>query len=480
MSALLSCSTVDRIPAELRPLADPAELRPRIVHFGLGAFHRAHQAVYTEAAAARTGQPWGIVAVGPRSAAPVEAARAQDCLFSVTDRVPGAGRTRVVGSVLDALRMREDAARIDELIASPQITTITLTVTEKGYTRDPATGLLDTADPDVAADLAATAVSDPAPMRTVAGRLTASLAARFRRCGAPVNVVSCDNAAGNGAALAAVVRGFAEASAWPDRDALLDWLAASAAFPATVVDRIVPASTGADRAAAEKALGVRDETAVAGEPFRQWVLEDRFAADRPAWETDGALVVPDAAPYQLMKLRLLNGSHSLLAYLGLAAGCGTVAEAVAADWGERAVRRFTGEVTASLPGGLDVAGYVEDLITRFANPAIAHRLRQIGSDGSLKILQRWLGPLRERGVTPMLVLALAAWVNATRPGENGGQVFGTADPAAVALARCWQHPDKVVTRLLMTIGAADLAEDRDLVSSIQAHLPALAAGRVEL
>lgn len=473
----LSYSTVDRLPPELRPLVKPGDLRPRIVHFGLGAFHRAHQAVYTEHAAALSGQPWGIVAVGPRSAAPVEAARAQDCLFSVAER---GGGIRVVGSLLDALPMRAEAARLDALIASSEVTTITLTVTEKGYTRDPATGLLDTADPNVAADLAATAVSEPAPMRTVVGRLTASLAARFRAGGAPVNVVSCDNAAGNGAALAAVVRGFAEASAWPDREALLGWLAESVAFPATVVDRIVPASTDEDRAAAEKALGLRDDIAVAGEPFRQWVLEDRFTAPRPPWELDGALIVPDAAPYQLMKLRLLNGSHSLLAYLGLAAGCGTVADALASDWGERAVRRFTAEVAVTLPGGLDVAGYVEDLVARFANPAIAHRLRQIGSDGSLKIPERWLGPLRERGATPILVLALAAWVNATRPGEHGDQFFGTTDPAAATLARCWQDPAAVVARLLTAIGAADLAEDRDLVSAVRAHLPALRAGRFEL
>ncbi|MEV0700545.1 mannitol dehydrogenase family protein [Saccharopolyspora sp. NPDC050389] len=484
---MLSRSTTGELSPEMRPLVDPGELRPRIVHFGLGAFHRAHQAVYTEASAARSGQPWGIVAVGPRSAAPVEAARAQDCLFSVTDRVPGEGRIRVVGSVLDALMMRADAERIDGLIASPEVTTVTLTVTEKGYSRDPGTGLLNTAEPGVTADLTATAVGDTAPMRTVVGRLTASLAVRFRASGAPINVVSCDNAAGNGAALAAVVRGFVEASAWADRDALLDWLQTSVAFPSTVVDRIVPATTPEDRAAASKALGLRDETPVAGEPFRQWVIEDRFAAERPPWELDGALVVPDAGPHQLMKLRLLNGSHSILAYLGLAAGRDTVADALGSDWGERAVRRFAAEVAATLPeAGLDVAGYVEALVERFGNPAIGHRLRQIGSDGSLKIPERWLPALRAlragAAATPVLELALAAWVNATRPGNDGGQMFGTDDPAAEALARCWRGAAEpaVVARLLTAIGAADLAEDADLVSAVADHLPALRAGRIEL
>ncbi|GAA4873438.1 mannitol dehydrogenase family protein [Saccharopolyspora cebuensis] len=487
MNPTLNRAALPALPEACRPLVDPAELRPRIVHFGLGAFHRAHQAVYTEAAAARSGEPWGIVAVGPRSSAPIEDARAQDCLFSVTDRVPGAGRTRVVGSVVDALRMGPDAERIDALLSGPEVTAVTLTVTEKGYSRLPRTGALDTADPGIAADLAATADREPVPMRTVVGRLTASLAARFRRCGAPITVVSCDNAAANGTALAAVVRGFAESAAWPDRDRLLDWLRESVAFPDSVVDRIVPATTDEDRDRASRALGVRDGSAVLGEPFRQWVVQDAFAADRPPWELDGALLVPDVAPHQLMKLRLLNGAHSALAYLGLAAGCATVAEVMRAEWGERLVRRFTGEVATTLPAGLDVAAYVEDLVARFGNPAIAHRLQQIGSDGSRKVPERWLGALRElraRGTAaPVLELALGGWADATRPGQRGGQAFGTADPAQAALAECWDGaagPAEVVARLLTALGAADLAEDGDLVRSVAARMPDVRAGRIDL
>ena len=183
---------------------------------------------------------------------------------------------------------------------------MTLTVTEKGYSRRPDTGGLDTSAPGVVADLAATAGTD-ADLVTVIGRLTASLAARFRTSGAPIDVVSCDNTATNGAALARVVRGFVEATAWPDREAVLDWLATSVGFPDTIVDRIVPATIARDRDAGPAALGVRDEMAVIGEPYRQWVLQDAFVADRPRWELDGALVVPNVAPYQLMKLRLLNG-----------------------------------------------------------------------------------------------------------------------------------------------------------------------------
>ena len=471
-----------------RPLVDPRDLRPRIVHFGLGAFHRAHQAVYTEAAAARSGEPWGIVAVAPRSADAVATMRAQDCLYTVTDLAPGAGGTRVVGALVDALGMRPDAARIDTLVSSPEVTTVTLTVTEKGYSRRPDTGGLDTAAPGVAADLAATADAGPGDLVTVVGRLAASLAARFRTCAAPIDVVSCDNTAANGAALAGVVRGFVEASAWPDRRVLLDWLGTSVGFPDTIVDRIVPATTPEDRDTVAATLGLRDEMPVVGEPYRQWVLQDAFVAARPPWELDGALVVPDVAPYQLMKLRLLNGSHSAMAYLGAAAGCRTVAEVLATGWGERLVRSFGAEVAPTLPAaGPDAAKYVDDLVERFRNPAMHHLLRQIGSDGSLKIPERWLDALRalragEAG-TPTLELAVAAWVNATRPDSAGHQVFGTTDPATEALARCWQDtsdPSTLVAALLRVVGAADLAEQPDLTSSVAAHLPALQAGRVEI
>ncbi|GGI83940.1 hypothetical protein GCM10011581_21400 [Saccharopolyspora subtropica] len=349
----LDRTTAARLPADARPRVDPGELRPRVVHFGLGAFHRAHQAVYTETAAAATGEPWGIVAVAPRSEGPVTALREQDLLYSVTDREPGAQRTRVVGAFADALRMGPDAAHLTELLAGEEVSVVTMTITEKAYCRRPDTGALDLDAPGIAADLAATAV-DGAPLGTVIGRLAACLVARHRASAAPISVVCCDNMTGNGAALAAAVTGFVAASAWPDRAAVLDWMAGSVTFPATVVDRIVPAVTRQERDAARAALGLRDEMAVFGEPYRQWVLEDAFAAPRPRWELDGALFVPDVAPYQLMKLRLLNGAHSALAYLGLAAGCRTVADVLATGWGERLVRRFGSEVATTLPGaGLD-------------------------------------------------------------------------------------------------------------------------------
>ena len=311
------------------------------------------------------------------------------------------------------------------------------------------------------------------------GRLATSLAARFRAGGAPISMVSCDNMAGNGAALAGVIHGFVQASQWTDKESVLDWLSTAVAFPSTVVDRIVPATTEQDRAAASAALGVRDDMAVVGEPYRQWVLEDSFSAPRPPWELDGALFVADVAPYQLMKLRLLNGSHSALAYLGLAAGCRSITDVLHTEWGERLVRSLAAEVSPTLPDvGLDEAKYTDDLVDRFSNPAMRDQLRRIGSDGSLKIGERWLGALRELRAagtsTPVLELALAGWVNATRPGNTGGQQFDTSDPAAQHSPRTGRpppHPPTSLPHLLREVGAADLADDHQLTTTIAQRLP---------
>ncbi|MFE9681952.1 mannitol dehydrogenase family protein [Streptomyces sp. NPDC006285] len=476
----LSRATLPRLTPELRPAVDPAELRTRIVHFGLGAFHRAHQAVYTEHAAARSGEPWGITAVAPRSAGTVRALRSQDCLYSLTERRPDGHRTRVVGSVVGALAMGPDAGAVDALLADPEVTVVTLTVTEKGYHRSPATGGLDTTAGSVAADLAA---APDGPLTTVVGRLAAGLAVRMRAGAPPVDVVSCDNMADNGAALARVVHDFVRASAWTDRAEILDRMAGAVTFPATVVDRIVPATGEADRAAAVAALGVQDALAVTGEPYRQWVLEDSFAAPRPPWELDGALFVPDVAPYQLTKLRLLNGSHSALAHLGEVAGLTTIAGTMAADWGERLVRTLCAEVTPTLPaGGPDPVAYADDLVVRFRNPAMHHLLRQIGSDASLKITERWLPALRElraRGAsTPVLELALAAWAHGTRRAAAP-----PSDPAAEALAACWRsagRPVETVRALLRVLGAGDLADDDALTTAVANRFPALDAGRVDI
>ena len=282
-----------------------------------------------------------------------------------------------------------------------------------------------------------------------------------------------------------MVREFIAASSWSDREGVLAWLDRSVGFPSTVVDRIVPVTTDDDRAAAAAALGVVDRVPVIGEPYRQWVLENSFTAPRPAWELAGAGFVDDVAPYQLMKLRLLNGSHSAMAYLGLAAGCRTVAEVLGTNWGERLVRRLAAEVAPSLPGDLDIPAYTDALVARFSNRSMRDQLRRIGSDGSLKVGERWLGVIRQLGpkATPVLTTALASWLNATRPAGDGGQLFGTTDPAAEALAGCWREssaPVDVVARCLRIVGASDLADDAELVRVVAAQLPAIRSGSIDI
>ncbi|WP_055553685.1 mannitol dehydrogenase family protein [Streptomyces sp. NBRC 110028] len=468
----LSLATLPAVPADLRPPVDPRALRPRIVHLGIGAFHRAHQALATQTAEAAHGGGWGIAGVTQRSRAVVDALRPQDGLYSFTERRPEGPATGVVGAVTEVLHAADDSARLIGLLASADVTVVTLTVTEKGYRRDPAGGGLALEDPLVRADL------EGAAPATVVGRLAAGLRARLRANGAPLSVVSCDNMAGNGAVLRRLVRDFVAASAWDERDRLLDWMTGSVAFPATVVDRIVPATTDADRETAARALGVADEGAVTGEPFTQWVLQDIFATDRPRWEEAGARFVADVAPYQSAKLRLLNGAHSALAYRGLAEGCETVADVLATPWGEAAVRAYCAEAAQSLPPaeGLDLAGYIDSLVVRFANPAMHHRIRQIAMDGSCKIPERWLAPLRELRAagrdTPELVSALAAWARVTRDGPLD-------DPEAEALRRAWdaRPPRDALRRLLSLLGAGDLADDTSLIASVAAELPSGARTR---
>lgn len=454
------------------PLVAPAELRPRVLHLGLGAFHRAHQAVVTEAAAAGSGQPWGIAAVAPRSRTIVSALRAQDGLYSVLTHQHAGPDVHVVGALVEALHLGEDAARVDDLLADPSLTVVTTTLTEKGHHLGP-DGSLDPTDPAIAADLAA-----PGAERSAVGRLAAGLARRARESAAPLALVSCDNLAGNGRALARAVLGFVGRSSWPDRDAVLDRLAGALSFPDTVVDRIVPATSDADRDAVAAVIGRRDEAPVAAEPYLQWVIEDRFPGPRPPWEHHGATLVDDVEPFALSKLRLLNGAHSALAYLGAASGHATIAEAMTDDWAEPLVLALAAEVAPTLPaGGPDPLRYAAETVTRFRAPGLHHRLAQIGSDGTRKLPERWLAPLRALGHAPVLTLALAGWVLATAP---DGPLPDAGDPAADDLAACWTRsdPSEVVRGLLGVLGAADLADDRDLVATVVAHLPALRAGRV--
>lgn len=412
-----------------RPGYDPASQKCGIVHFGIGAFHRAHQAAYTDAAMAAGDRDWRITGVSLRSADVAAQLNPQDGLYALVERSSDAVAMRLIGSVAGVIVAPAAPDDVIAAIASPDTHIVSFTVTEKGYVRR-ADGTLDTDNAALASDL-----SGGVP-RTIYGFVAAGLARR-KAAGLPgLTLLSCDNLADNGRQLAMLMSAYLEAT----DPALAEWFAAHCRCPGTMIDRIVPAMTAQDRAWVAAQIGVRDEGAIITEPFTQWVIEDDFAGPRPRWEAVGAQLVDDVRPYEAAKLRMLNGAHSALAYLGLDAGHEFVHQAVA-DPAIRPVIEaiMRGEAAATLDpaSGIDTAAYADQLLERFANSALQHRLMQIAMDGSQKIPQRWLEPLAinqaASRASPATLQALTAWVRHVR-----GDVRSVDDPQADALAKLWK------------------------------------------
>ncbi|MGS2618945.1 mannitol dehydrogenase family protein [Micromonospora sp. LZ34] len=447
---------------------------------GIGAFHRAHQAVFTELAAAATGRDdWGIAGVTQRSAAVRDQLAAQDGLYGVLERGPAAAPLRVIGTVKEILAGPHDPAGVVDRLADPAVRLVTLSVTEKGYRRG-GTGGLDLADPEVIGDLRGR------PPRTAIGQLVRGLQRRRVLDAGPLTILSCDNLVGNGTVLRRLVHDFLAALPSAESDALAVWIAEAARFPSCMVDRIVPATTAQDRAEAAAVLGMRDEGLVVTEPFRQWVIEDDFAADRPAWELAGAVLTDDVAAWETVKLRMLNGSHSLLAYLGALGGHETIARAVADDALAAAADALMAEdVAASLrvPPGLDLDEYRREILTRFANPALRHRTVQVAMDGSQKLPVRLLGTVRDRlaaGLIPHhAALAVAAWM--AYVADVCDRALPLQDPLAdrlrTAVTGGGGDPRRMVTSFLeiQEIFGADLRDHDGLRAALVDHVARLTA-----
>lgn len=307
-------------PAIARPLYDRARVTPGIVHLGIGAFHRAHQAVVIDDRLNAGETSWGIVGASLRSSDTREALQPQDGLYTLAVRSAAPPQYRVIGSISDVLVAPEDPEALLARLADPAIRIVSLTVTEKGYCHDPATGTLNEDHPDVRHDLSA------ALPRSAPGYLVEALARRRKAGVKPFTVLCCDNLPSNGATVKRVLARFARLRD-PDLGA---FLTDELACPSTMVDRIVPATTDENRAEVSTALGLQDAWPVMAEPFWQWVVEDDFPTGRPDLAASGVELVRDVAPYELMKLRLLNGSHSTLAYLGYLSGRETIADTVGA------------------------------------------------------------------------------------------------------------------------------------------------------
>ena len=412
------------------PAYDRNAQRSGIVHFGIGAFHRAHQAAYTDDAMAAGDRDWAIVGVSLRSPAVRNQVAPQAGLYSIIERIAKGESVRIAGAIRDVLVGRIHPTSIIGAVASPDTRILSFTVTEKGYHRT-LNGGLDLNDPAIGADL----MGDATP-QTIYGFIRAGLAQR-RAAGLPgLTLVSCDNLASNGVVLYQCLHTFLEAVDKP----LAAWFAGECACPSTMVDRIVPATTEADLAGLAERLGVRDEAAVVTEPFRQWVIEDQFVTPRPRWENAGAQLVSDVHTYELAKLRLLNGAHSALAYLGLMAGHRFVHEAIADPEIRPIVKRLMRvEASATLRKMLrfHADAYCDRLIARFENPRLPHSLVQIAMDGSQKIPQRWLAVLTDSAASgrscPAILNALSSWVLYVR-----GDRFAVSDPLATKLKILWE------------------------------------------
>jgi len=429
---LCNATLADLSPSVRRPGYDRRQIGAGIVHLGLGAFARGHLAAYTEDVLELEPASWGIIGVSLVRPDQRDRLAPQDGLYTMLERADGGMRARIIGCVQQVLVAPENPAAVIGAMADAACRIVSLTITEKGYCHDPATGRLDRLHPDIRHDLA-----HPDAPSSAIGFIVAAL--RLRRAAGlpPFTALCCDNLPHNGAMLAGLVQDFAALS----DPALAAWIAEHGAFPATMVDRIVPAATLEDGEAAAVATGLLDAAPVCHEPFRQWVIEDRFVDGmRPRWERVGAMLVADVAPYEHMKLRLLNGAHSALAYLGVLAGHATIAECAADPVLARYVEAlWHAEIIPVVPApdGVDLAAYADQLRQRFANTAIRHRTLQIAMDGSQKLPQRLLATLRERlarGLPiPALALAVAAWVQCLSGRDEAGFAVEISDPLKARL-----------------------------------------------
>jgi mannitol 2-dehydrogenase len=426
----LNETSLPSLPSSVpKPTYDRSGVRPGIVHLGVGAFHRSHQAMYVDRLLEQgQAQDWGICGVGvlPSDRRMAEVMAAQGGLYTlVVKHSDGTLEARVVGSIVEYLLAPDDPEAVIEKMAAESTRIVSLTVTEGGYNISPVTGAFDATNADVVHDL-----EPGAAPRTSFGLVTEALARRRQRGLAPFTVVSCDNIQSNGD----VARRSFSAFARLRDEELGDWVEREVAFPNSMVDRITPATTEDDRAEVGRLIGVDDQWPVVGEPFTQWVLEDTFTLGRPPLEDAGVQVVDDVEPYELMKLRLLNASHQALAYLGHLAGYRLVHDAAQDPLFRRLLLGYMeGEATPTLRPvpGIDLGEYRETLIARFSNPAIRDTLARLAFDGSER-MTKWLLPvirdnLAAGGEIRRSAAVVAGWARYCEGEDEQGQPIDLAD-----------------------------------------------------
>jgi fructuronate reductase len=475
----LSGQSLDRLGRNVaRPTYDYKKAGVGIVHLGVGAFMRAHTAVYCDDAMASAAGGWRIAGVSLRSGNVRAQLEPQDCLYTVLESNGSSASRRLIAAIASISVAPDDPPQVLRLLAHPAVKVVTLTVTEKGYCLEPGSGALDLGHPDIRHDLA-----NSRQPRSAVGFLVSAMRERFAAGCPPMTIVSCDNLPANGRRLRDAVGAFATEA----DPALARRIEDAITFPETMVDRIVPATVEEDVADATREMVVRDEAMVKTEPFRQWVIQDEFASDRPAWEAGGALLVPDVEPYESAKLRLLNGAHSTLAYLGYLAGFKYLHEVV----GDRHFAMFvrylmTHEISPVTPEpvGMQHREYIETLLQRFANAALAHRTSQIAMDGSQKLPQRLLATLRLQldcgGPIAGICLAIAGWMRFVMGRDDAGRAIEVSDPLAerfAAISTSTRRPEDVTLAVLSIaeIFGADLRHNARCRSVIGEHLEQLIA-----
>lgn len=421
------------------PEYDPSQVAPGIAHIGVGGFHRAHQAVVVDTLLARDGASgWGIVGIGllPQDAAMRDALRRQDFLYTVVVKhSDGSREPRVVGSIIDVVLASDDPEAVLEVLTDPRIRIVSLTITEGGYHADQVTGDL-VLDDALAADLVPGAVPT-----TTFGFLVEALARRQAAGVDPFTVMSCDNIPGNGALTRRMLTEYARL-----RDGeLAAWISTHVAFPSSMVDRITPVTTDADREQLASEFGVEDAWPVVCEPYLQWVLEDDFPEGRPPFEAGGVQLVERVGPYELMKLRLLNASHQALAYLGYLLGHRYVHEAAQDPLLARFVLSYLREEavpTLEPVPGIDLVDYQATVLKRFANPHVADTLARICTDSSDRIPKFLLPVVHDQldrdGQVRNAALVVAAWARYAEGVDEHGDPIEVVDQrreAVVARAR---------------------------------------------
>ena len=429
----LSQKTLSAFSLARHPSYDRSKVKAGILHIGVGGFHRAHQAIYTEDVLASGDLRWGIIGANLRSANMRDRLKPQDFLYTTCTRHIDLSEYRVVGALQNILTLEQQRQEIIGLIASPGIKIITLTITEKGYCLN-ASGQLNEDHPDIRHDL-----DNPAMPVSALGIIAAGLKQRMDNRAGPITIISCDNLSENGNATARTIGGLLVRL----DSGVAHWVEDHVQFPSTMVDRIVPKTTEADIVLLATEGGIEDRGLVVSEPFGQWIIEDRFAGERPEWESAGAQIVSNISVHEQMKLQMLNATHSALAYLGLLAGHEFIHEAMQ----DPMLHRFADylletEVLPVIvgPKDVDLLQYKQSILSRFANSQIQYRTAQVASDGSQKLIHRVYpsiqGHIKLGTPCQGLMLIVSAWLRCSCSKEIASKF---SDPGAAMIRGLSEH-----------------------------------------